>query len=68
MRSEMPMTTRIVVLDEQDGDAQLVPEATDEGGRLGVSAGFMPGGRLIEQQERGRVARARAISSRRWSP
>ena len=45
-----------VVLDEQDGQAQLGPQLVDERHHLGRLARVHPGGRLVEQQELGLAA------------
>jgi hypothetical protein len=39
-----------VVLDQQDGDAELVAQHLDESRCLGSLARIHPGGRLVEQQ------------------
>jgi len=53
-----------VVLDEEDGDLPVtdLPDEVDKQGRLLL---VHPAGRLVEDDEAGSVARARAISSKR---
>ena len=69
MRSEMPMTTLHVVLDQQHRQRLLVAQPRDEVRELAPS----PAGSCRRSARRaaaasGSVASARATSSRRWSP
>jgi hypothetical protein len=54
-----------VVLDHEDRDVALVAQPRDQLGDLVRLGGIHPGGRLVEQQQPGPVASARAISRRR---
>jgi len=56
------------VLDEQDGNADLVAQIADEWVVSAVSRGFMPAVGSSSSSSLGLLANARAISSRRWSP
>ena len=56
-----------VVFDEQHR-RPVAAYAVDEQAQLPVSVAFIPAAGSSRQRRRGSVARARAISSRRWSP
>ena len=51
MRVVMGISERITVLDEEDGDPQLVAKVPDEVGQLGRLRGVHPRCRLVEQEQ-----------------
>ncbi len=51
--SEMPITSRHVVLDQQHGEAELVAHRADDLAELVDLAVGQPGGRLVEEQQLG---------------
>ena len=57
-----------VVLDEQDGEPELVADPRIMCISSSFSCGFMPAAGSSRSSSSGSVARARAISRRRWSP
>ncbi len=57
-----------IVADEQDGGAELAPQRVDEIEYLGFDGGVEAGRRLVEDEQRGSLASAMAITTRCCMP